>query len=198
MSHRKPTMPASMKAPRLKGHCRWCDKPIVNPKGVPLARTWHPACVEIYKVAMFSDSQRAAVLDRDHGVCARCGRNAEQMRLRASWTRVEERWNPDWRSYGSRPRDMRPMRARWDRFKVRLFAALENRKTRMIGQGWRIYDRNAGAWWQADHIMPLIESDGRMEYFLLSNLVTLCTQCHNAKTASESADRAAKRKAKKI
>jgi 5-methylcytosine-specific restriction endonuclease McrA len=39
--------------------------------------------------------------------------------------------------------------------------------------------------WQADHIRPLYKSNGELEFFKLSNLQTLCTACHKAKTRAD-------------
>ncbi|TXI91054.1 MAG: HNH endonuclease [Chryseobacterium sp.] len=41
--------------------------------------------------------------------------------------------------------------------------------------------------WQVDHIMPLKDSRGRLRYFLLSNMQTACTRCHQEKTNRERA-----------
>jgi 5-methylcytosine-specific restriction endonuclease McrA len=51
--------------------------------------------------------------------------------------------------------------------------------------------------WQMDHIIPLINANGELKYWMLGNLQTLCNSCHNVKTALEAGDRARKRKEKK-
>lgn len=43
--------------------------------------------------------------------------------------------------------------------------------------------------WDCDHIKPLIDSHGNIEYFGLSNLQTLCCDCHLLKTAQENSIR---------
>jgi 5-methylcytosine-specific restriction endonuclease McrA len=52
--------------------------------------------------------------------------------------------------------------------------------------------------WQVDHIKPLVEAQGRVEYWLLDNLQTLCTECHKEKTALEAKMRAEARKTDKL
>lgn len=68
-------MPPSMKAWTEPGMCRWCGLGIVTSGQRDKRRTWHPECVKIYRIACFSNDQRAAVWERDHGVCARCETN---------------------------------------------------------------------------------------------------------------------------
>jgi len=51
--------------------------------------------------------------------------------------------------------------------------------------------------WHMDHIKPLIEAQGNLDYWRLQNLQTLCTPCHTTKTSQEATERAAKRKADK-
>jgi 5-methylcytosine-specific restriction endonuclease McrA len=45
-----------------------------------------------------------------------------------------------------------------------------------------------------DHIRPLIESLGNIEFWRLSNLQTLCVKCHHAKTGREATARAESRR----
>jgi hypothetical protein len=51
--------------------------------------------------------------------------------------------------------------------------------------------------WHMDHRLPLIESQGDINYWKLPNLQTLCSPCHITKTSQEATARAAKRKADK-
>jgi len=51
--------------------------------------------------------------------------------------------------------------------------------------------------WHLDHIQPLIESKGNIEFWKMGNLQTLCQTCHKAKTSREATERAAARKAAK-
>jgi 5-methylcytosine-specific restriction endonuclease McrA len=51
--------------------------------------------------------------------------------------------------------------------------------------------------WELDHVQPLIESNGDLEYWKLPNLQTLCVPCHVKKTSAEATARAAARAALK-
>lgn len=48
--------------------------------------------------------------------------------------------------------------------------------------------------WEVEHIKPLYEAQGRMEYWELHNLGTACRPCHKKKTADEARHRALLRK----
>lgn len=48
--------------------------------------------------------------------------------------------------------------------------------------------------WHMDHIQPLIESQGDLNFWRLPNLQTLCQTCHHAKTGREATARAAARR----
>ncbi len=48
--------------------------------------------------------------------------------------------------------------------------------------------------WHVDHIRPLIEAHGDLDYWRLPNLATLCHPCHHRKTGEEATARAAKRR----
>jgi 5-methylcytosine-specific restriction endonuclease McrA len=45
-----------------------------------------------------------------------------------------------------------------------------------------------------DHIVPLIQANGDLQYWRLPNLQTLCTPCHTIKTSREATERAAARR----
>lgn len=51
--------------------------------------------------------------------------------------------------------------------------------------------------WHVDHIKPLVEANGDIEYWKLPNLQTLCSDCHKKKTGQEATQRAEKRKSLK-
>lgn len=48
--------------------------------------------------------------------------------------------------------------------------------------------------WHLDHIKPLIESQGNLEAWKLTNLQTLCQKCHHKKTGEEATARAITRR----
>jgi 5-methylcytosine-specific restriction endonuclease McrA len=49
--------------------------------------------------------------------------------------------------------------------------------------------------WHVDHIKPLIEAKGDLDYWRMENLATLCVECHTIKTSAEATARAAARRA---
>lgn len=51
--------------------------------------------------------------------------------------------------------------------------------------------------WHMDHIVPLVESKGKLKYWKLGNLQTLCVDCHKQKTINEATQRAARRRSNK-
>jgi hypothetical protein len=62
-----------------------------------------------------------------------------------------------------------------------------------IGCGTKCGERG----WDMDHIRPLIEAEGRIEFWMMDNLATLCHECHKKKTGSEASARAEARRAQK-
>ena len=52
--------------------------------------------------------------------------------------------------------------------------------------------------WHLDHIVPLIEAQGNLEFWKLPNLQTLCQTCHKEKSTREASQRAARRAEKKM
>lgn len=63
--------------------------------------------------------------------------------------------------------------------------------------GCGVVCQRRGGHWHVDHRKPLIEARGDLSYWRLDNLQTLCVSCHQAKTAAEAAERAARRRAAK-
>lgn len=137
-------MPASMKAWTEPGMCRWCGLGIITKGQRDKRRTWHPECVKIYRIACFSNDQRAAVWERDRGLCARCGTQTIKNVL------------------------------------IRGFGNTADRAVDLAKVPYH-YLPPTGHLWQVDHIRPLLDANGDMEFYLLANLQTLCTKCHVAK-----------------
>lgn len=160
MNHRKPPLPESFhRTPRLHLVCRWCDQLIAGETG----RYWHRACIEAFLIATQSQAQRNACLKRDKGICASCGIDCERMRLRHSWSRIMGRWSTadNWRKYFGKDdyaQQCARLEARWCRYENRLRKALDKRRAKSSAAGWRAHDIKDGAWWQADHIVALINT----------------------------------------
>jgi 5-methylcytosine-specific restriction endonuclease McrA len=63
---------------RSGGTCRWCGEAILHESGARdgeanLRRSWHPDCVEAYKLAAWRKAQARFVKKRDGACCAACG-----------------------------------------------------------------------------------------------------------------------------
>lgn len=187
-----------MKRKAIKGQCRWCDKAILDGKGNVAKVTWHPWCVDQYKLIHWPAETRRQVLARDNGVCSCCGRNAEHEKrrfIRAS----------NGAHYGLRPllscwregasltiEQHNRLEARYLK-NAKLHEAVKRRYYDMRDAGWTMNDSG----WQADHIRPLCEAHGDISYWQLDNLRTLCTPCHKRKTSEDVARLAANRRASK-
>jgi 5-methylcytosine-specific restriction endonuclease McrA len=171
MSHRKPPLPPHYRTPQ-PGTCRWCNAPVRNAKGEATKGTWHPACVDAFKLIHWPAVTRAAVYARDKGICARCGCDSERVYRRynrAQWGTVSPRVHysdPRWEGLKARYLARQPL----------LKALLAKRRATMRAAGW-----NSNGAWQHDHIRPLIEANGDISYWGLDNCQTLCTPCHLAK-----------------
>jgi 5-methylcytosine-specific restriction endonuclease McrA len=96
---------------------------------------------------------RAAVFERDHGVCALCQADTEA--LYAEYRKLIPRGTHSLTD-GKSPAE---------RFRLQHGVPI---------------GRAIGDWWDADHIVPVIEGGGECK---LSNLRTLCIPCHRIETA---------------
>jgi hypothetical protein len=134
---------------------------------------------------------RRSVYERDRGVCAACGRDAERAQRRGS---SFERWRYRWSPYvrrshaGWSPEFHRWRIDQWEDRKRRAEPLLEARRARMRAEGWPV-DRRA-SWWEMDHIVEVASGGGQCG---LDNLQTLCVPCHREKTARFARERAMKR-----
>lgn len=165
----------------------------------PPRRTWFSdACVDAWKLKNDPSHVRRLVFERDRGICALCGCDAEATyrawqeyhrdagRL-AAWLLNAYRWNVEWDRCGGRFRfrDQPPVTAREQ-------AAYRRAIVAKYGP--------AGAWtpgrrtaWDADHIVPVCRGGGQCG---LENYRTLCVPCHKRETARLAAERAAERRLK--
>lgn len=80
-----------------KGCCHWCGGPVVSPR-----RTWcSEACVTEWTVRTSGAAVRAAVYERDHGICTECGIDTtaeKRTRYEASGRTWHDHWGirADW------------------------------------------------------------------------------------------------------
>ena len=71
MNHRDPPLPKSFTDPPRKGYCRWCGKPVNEPR----RRLWHKACLDEHRLITFQHTQYEALVERDGHRCAICGKD---------------------------------------------------------------------------------------------------------------------------
>jgi hypothetical protein len=59
-----------------RGHCHWCDAAVVPPR-----RSWcSDACVHEWRIRADANYVRRLVLERDHGICAKCGLDTKKLK----------------------------------------------------------------------------------------------------------------------
>lgn len=179
-NHRKAPRPQSMQIRATKGTCRWCAQPC------PPRRTWHlgrdgePNCLREYNLINDPGFTRAAVLARDKGICARCGGDSQRLFMR--WVRAN-RYCRTWSGSDPYDRDFH-LPAHREHRRERLRSAAQKRLATM-GKGW------ANGAWQHDHIRPLVEANGNIDFWKLDNCQTLCGACHVTKGREDNARRKA-------
>ena len=138
-----------------KGKIYWCND---------------DACLDAYMVRSNPGHARKRVLERDHGICAGCGADTEQIRrvLRALNRKT---------IHPISPHDL--VRAKYFRW------------LHWLRRAYPWIKRNYGHMWEMDHILPVVEGGGGCG---LDNLRTLCLGCHKEATKALAARRAAQRK----
>lgn len=184
MSHRKPPLPAHYGTPR-KGFCRWCAEPVLNGKGEATTGTWHPACVVAFKLIHWPAVTRAAVFERDKGICARCGVDADLQR------RADRETARLWYWLARRHFDERVVRGE---LKVSAWGECYTLANREVEKQQNESGRTArGPAWEHDHIRPLVEAKGDLSFWALDNIQTLCRACHVQKGKEDNARRRAAR-----
>lgn len=158
-------------APKLTyrpGFCSLCGDAV--PKG---RKTWcSTACVEAWQLATDVGMQRRHLFQRDRGVCALCGTDAHTLR---EVTRRQTRGLGIWRA---------------DRVKETYFARGLVMPVAVAFAVQRGFPFVRMTWWDADHIVPLVEGG----HPGIENLRTLCNPCHKAETASLARRRAVARR----
>lgn len=147
--------------------CRECGSEVARPRRTFCSRR----CVEALLVRTSPSAARERVFERDRGVCAACGLDTEDRRRALVRMR---RKNPT-------PEAVQAARE--------LAAGFE--RAVMIGarRPWIVVRR---CFWEADHLVPVVEGGGGCG---LDNLRTLCIPCHRGATTALAARRAAVRRA---
>lgn len=174
-----------------RGRCSWCGTTDL-PKG---RSSWcSQECVDEYLSRSSGDHIRRKVYDRDKGICAICGCDAD----------AEYRAWVDQRKEAARLADRLIHQSRWNinpdsgKFRDSSFPPADETKQ---FRGYVLEKYAPGKWtkgrttgWDADHIVPVVEGGGECD---LSNYRTLCHPCHKAVTAELAARRAEARRAEK-
>lgn len=160
-----------------------CGRPV--PKG---RLSWHGKdCVEEWKIRNQPQHARQRVWMRDRGVCAECGVDAEQAERRFhitsvwEWVRKHDRvgsWHRRHSWMTPCPEFLHPKNDRFQWHSPRVQAAIKKRIDRIVADGWSLLRTS---WWQADHIVPVVEGGGQCG---IANLRTLCERCHRRATAA--------------
>lgn len=165
-------------------------------------RTWcSQECVDRWMWANSPKFVREKLWERDKGVCAKCGVNANREERRAKVANSSWAWNAKhgmearvWRFRRSNPGQwVVPkflLTDRWGFAQPRVAEARRSRLMAMEAAGWNV-DR-CTSWWEADHIVPVAEGGGQCGP---ENYRTLCCRCHAEETKKLRARLAAKRKA---
>ena len=162
------------KGPNGRSCCRECGDE------VPIGRYTFcsGACVEAWNLKSSPAAQRHAVLQRDHGICANCGRDCLALEEKFAKIRAEAC------RYGTDPK---------------VLAEAWKRARRIHGWRIRLGLGTDTSLWQADHILPVCQGGGPERgqtcAEVMANLRTLCTPCHKAETRELARRRAAARKA---
>ena len=166
-------------------------------------RTWHSQeCVDRWMVANSSQYVRDKLFERDKGVCAMCGVDSEKAKRRAE--AASSHWWSRWHGFYARIESWHRrhgwnvvvpdfLNAKNDRFECwspRVRSAMDKRLNAMRAEGWNVHRQSS--WWEADHIVPVVEGGGQCD---LSNFRTLCVRCHWKVTRELRARLAEKRKA---
>lgn len=153
-------------------------------------RTWHSAeCVERWKVANDPQHVRNFLWRRDRGVCAICGVDSERARECARIASVywwSKKHSERYHSFRARngwmtpvPEFLRGPSARFGWASKRVQRAIKDRQERMKRAGWKL--SRGTSWWEADHILPVVEGGGQCS---IENYRTLCVRCHAKETAA--------------
>jgi HNH endonuclease len=173
-----------------RGLCQWCLGPVLSRRRLYCGEP----CRHEYYLRISQSYVRGLVLQRDHGVCAACGRDclalAQELTVLGS------------RSAGEFVASVRGLRLEkrcdnWSLWQAvaRLEAMAGPNDGVVMRARLQVAPRMAfRSLWDADHTVALDEGGSHQ----LENVQTLCWACHRAKTAEHAARRAARRRASNV
>lgn len=150
----------SLKRAKKEGLCRWCG---LDVKRLSKARRTFCSdeCVHEYLLRSDAGYMRKQVYKRDKGVCAQCGLNCSH------WFSELKRW------VRMMPLSFyNPLQRSIKEHAVEEFFLLSGME---YVPDWQ----NRSTWWDADHIIEVVNGGGQCD---LSNMQTLCVSCHRKKT----------------
>lgn len=154
------------KGPNGRNLCRQCGEEV--PKG---RRTFcSDECVDLWKIKTDPGHVRIMVFRRDQGVCASCGIDTTKLRG------LVQRFT-DQASVVLGPKENS------SQYFHEFFRGIHG-----------LLPRNRRTFWDADHIIPVVEGGGECD---LDNYRTLCYWCHQRVTADLARRRAEERKRQK-
>lgn len=169
----------------------------------PPRQTWFSkTCVEAWREKNDPGYIRQQMLKRDKGICALCGVDCVKIQktvrrlqhlLRCSPPDHGQRKFREGRSYnGQFLRDKyNRCLAIWQKWRRKRTTAARNRLERLKAQGW---DLDRTTFFDADHILPVIEGGGLCG---LEGYRSLCQICHKKETKALAARRAERRRQEK-
>lgn len=157
--------------------CRWCEKPVDPPR-----RTFCSSeCVHQWKMRSNPGYRRQLVFERDGGICAACGRDCHALERDLLKMLYE---NPS--ACDEALRNLGLTRRSYGILDKRVPVDLRGRMGGKLDEGLRCWDPRRSLW-EVDHVVAVVEGGGGCD---LSNLQTLCFDCHKKKTAELARKRA--------
>lgn len=147
--------------PGQTGTCRLCGSAITREQD-GACRTFHRVCSEHWRLTSDPVYVRSRLLERDHGVCCRCGLDCEELRsaVLATWHACD------------------PLA----RFRTRIPSVLRlsgNALSQFLHDTKMPLSRRS--YWDAHHRVAVAEGGGQCG---LDNYETVCIWCHTRETAA--------------
>lgn len=190
MSHRRISKTAGWALGKLplgphgRPLCRWCGKEVSGRR-----RTFcSDECVDHHKIRSDPSYVRTKVFERDAGVCSKCGANTEELRKRLRSATYED--------MGRFARYNRTVQEAYCKMRGEVYGTTIIRLAEAVGIPEQFHGLSlARSWWEADHIVPVVEGGGECG---LEGYRTLCIPCHRQETRKLIGKLAAKRRNKSV